>query len=300
MTLDVRRLRMLCQLDAHGTMAAAAHAMSYSPASISQQLAQLERDVGSTLFVTSGRSVRLTPAGTVLAARARKILDSLDAAEREVRHLGATPVGRVRLATFQSAALAVLPAVHGKLARDFGGIRLDVVHLEPRVALDNLSRHAVDIAVLEEYPGSPLPKPRSVIARVVLQDPLYLAAPAGSRAELDPDARWALEPDGTAARRWAAATCRTAGFEPDVQFESHDLMLHKAMVLAGLAHSFLPSLAIGDLTGDDRVSVERLPGEPARSVLLAYSAAAANDPVVATVSQVVEECFSLLGRAGST
>ncbi|RBM23395.1 LysR family transcriptional regulator [Prauserella sp. PE36] len=294
MALDVRRLRMLSQLKASGTMAAAARAMNYSPASISQQLAQLERDVGSTLFVTAGRSVRLTPAGTALATRADEIIEALDAAEREVRRLGSAPVGRLRLAIFQSAALAVLRQVYGRLRRDFGGIRLDVAHLEPRVALEELSRHAVDIAVLEEYPGSPLPKPRSVTTRLLTLDPLYLASPAAEHrsAQPDPRARWALEPEGTAARRWAEATCRTAGFEPDVQFESHDLMLHRAAVRAGLAHSFLPGLAVGGSGDDAGIRLDRLPGDPARSIIVAYSNSAVDDPVVSTVAEVLQDSFA--------
>ncbi|ASR35782.1 hypothetical protein BAY61_13080 [Prauserella marina] len=298
MTLDIRRLRMLCQLRAHGTMAATAQAMNYSPASISQQLSQLERDVGSPLFVTSGRGVRLTPAGTVLAARAEEIIQSLDEAEHEVRRLGTTPVGRLKLAIFQSAALYVLPKVYRVLRRDFGGIRLDVTHLEPRVALDELSRRAVDIAVLEEYPGSPLPKPRSVSTTILTMDPLYLAVPDDDRtpettpAHLDSGARWALEPTGTAARRWAAATCRTAGFEPDVQFESHDLMLHQSAVRAGLAHSFLPALAVSDAAGRAGIRLEPLAGDPARSVLLASSTSTANDPVVAAVSELLLAAFA--------
>ncbi|BBG01883.1 MULTISPECIES: LysR family transcriptional regulator [Pseudonocardia] len=290
--LEPRRLRMLSQLRRSGTMASAARALGYSPTSISQQLALLEKEAGSTLFVAAGRGVRLTPAGVLLAERADAILDALDAAAREVRRIGETPVGRVRLSTFQTAALTALPDVAGVLRRHYPGVRLDVVHLEPREALDALARHAVDLALLEEYPGTPLPKPRSVLRRVVALDPLYLATPSGESARRpEPEARWVLEPRGTAARRWADATCRASGFEPDVQFESHDMTVHRAVIGAGLAHGFLPGLALRAVD-DDRITLTTMSGDPARSIILASDRASAGDVACTTVGRLLGEMFT--------
>jgi DNA-binding transcriptional LysR family regulator len=48
--LDLRRLRLLRELDARGTIAAVAEALSYSPSAVSQQLSQLEREAGAELL----------------------------------------------------------------------------------------------------------------------------------------------------------------------------------------------------------------------------------------------------------
>ena len=61
--LDLRRLRLLRELDARGTVHAAARALDYTPSAISQQLAVLEREAGTTLLERVGRNVRLTDAG---------------------------------------------------------------------------------------------------------------------------------------------------------------------------------------------------------------------------------------------
>ena len=55
---ELRRLRLLHELAQRGTLAAVAEALSYSPSTISQQLAQLERDAGVPLLVPEGRRVR--------------------------------------------------------------------------------------------------------------------------------------------------------------------------------------------------------------------------------------------------
>ena len=70
---EVRRLRLLRELQLRGTLASVAEALSYSPSTISQQLAQLEKDAGVALLEPDGRRVRLTPYGEVLAAHAARL-----------------------------------------------------------------------------------------------------------------------------------------------------------------------------------------------------------------------------------
>ena len=53
--LDVRRLRLLRELKIRGTLAEVADALQYSPSSVSQQLALLEKEVGVELLRKTGR-----------------------------------------------------------------------------------------------------------------------------------------------------------------------------------------------------------------------------------------------------
>ena len=69
--LDVRRLRLLRELHARGTVTAVAEALAYTPSAVSQQLATLEREAGVPLVERHGRRLRLTDAGP-RARRARR------------------------------------------------------------------------------------------------------------------------------------------------------------------------------------------------------------------------------------
>src|SRR3954454_10076327 len=82
--LDLKRLRLLHELHRRGTVSAVAEALSYSPSTVSQQLAVLQREAGTTLFVPAGRRVRLTDAALVLVEHAERLLA---AAERAVADL---------------------------------------------------------------------------------------------------------------------------------------------------------------------------------------------------------------------
>ena len=71
--LDVRKLRVLRELSARGTIAATAEALSFTPSAISQQLSALERETGVELLAREGRRLTLTEPGRRLVARTDEV-----------------------------------------------------------------------------------------------------------------------------------------------------------------------------------------------------------------------------------
>jgi DNA-binding transcriptional LysR family regulator len=66
--LDVRRMRVLREVAAHGSFSAAAEALSYTQSAVSQQIAALERETGTKLVERGARGIRLTDAGEAAAS----------------------------------------------------------------------------------------------------------------------------------------------------------------------------------------------------------------------------------------
>ena len=79
--LDVRRLRLLRELQIRGTLAGVAEALSFSPSAVSQQLSLLEKEVGVELLRSSGRRVVLTPQAEILVSHTAEVLRTLERAE---------------------------------------------------------------------------------------------------------------------------------------------------------------------------------------------------------------------------
>ena len=77
--LDVRRLRVLRAVAAHGSFSAAAEALAFTQPAVSRQIATLETEAGTRLVERSARGVRLTQAGELLVGHADVILDRLGA-----------------------------------------------------------------------------------------------------------------------------------------------------------------------------------------------------------------------------
>src|SRR3954469_25220402 len=83
--IDVRRLLLLRELHARGTVAAVAEALAYSPSAVSQGLAALQREAGVPLTERVGRRLQLTAAGLRLVEHAEALLARLEGAEAELQ-----------------------------------------------------------------------------------------------------------------------------------------------------------------------------------------------------------------------
>src|SRR5690242_10185596 len=133
--LDLRRLRLLRELEERGTIAAVADALQFTPSAVSQQLAALERETGVKLLERAGRGVRLTDPALVLVEHARRLLDEVARAEADLAAAVGAVTGRARIASFQSAALRIaLPAI-AELAREAPELTCELVGGEPEQSL---------------------------------------------------------------------------------------------------------------------------------------------------------------------
>lgn len=287
---DLKRLRLLRELSLRGTIAAVADALSYSPSSISQQLSQLETEVGVPLLVKAGRRVRLTPEAELLVGHTNALLERMEILEADLAGTGPAVAGTVRLAVFQSAALAIVPEALTLLAADFPHLRLEVTQREPESALKSVWTREFDLVIAEQYPGHAAPRYPELDREPLCADPIRLgvASPSVTRIE---DARhlpWVMEPRGTASRHWAEQSCRMAGFEPDVRFETADLQAHIRLVESGHAVALLPDLV---WSGEPaRVRLVELAGSPRRTVFTSARISGRSSAAITT-------CRALLGAA---
>ncbi|MFD0899343.1 LysR family transcriptional regulator [Actinomadura sediminis] len=282
--LDLHRLRLLRELKHRGTLAAVAAALSYSPSSISQQLSVLEREAGVPLLEPVGRRVRLTPQAEILVAHTEAVLERLERAEADLAASLAGLTGTLRVAAFQTAALALVPDALSRLGAAHPGLRVEVTQCEPESALPALLARDFDVAVTEEYPDEPMPRPDGIEYAELGRDEMRLALPGETAAGEGALAAaaglpWVMEPAGTASRRWATRLCRDAGFEPDVRYESTDLLLHLRLVERGHAAALLPDLVWTG--GGAAVPVVRLPrGRRVRRLFAATRRGSGGHPAV--------------------
>lgn len=291
--LDLRRLSLLREVQRRGSLHAVARALSYSPSTISQQLAQLELEAGVPLLERVGRGVQLTPQGELLAEGASRVLDEM---ERLESALGASVAvaageplrGTVRLAVFQSAALGIVPRALSLLEAEHPSLRFEVTQREPESALDEVWAREFDLVIAEQYPAHAAPLRRELDRVPLHRDTLRLGirADAALTSLADAaDAAWVMEPRGTASRHWAEQQCRLAGFEPDVRFETADLQAHVRLIEAGHAVALLPDLLW--MGGRAPVRLVDLPGSPVREVFTAARRSSASRPAIVAVREVL-------------
>jgi DNA-binding transcriptional LysR family regulator len=251
---DLRRLRFLRELEERGTLAAVAASLGYSPSTVSQQLALLEKEVGTRLVEKAGRGVRLNDAGRLLAQHARVLLSAAETAAADLAALSDDIRGTVRAGGLQSAARRLLVPAVARMKVDHPRVRLEIFELELEQALPGLRLGAVDLVIGDEYDGHPRPRPAGLRFTVLLEEPLKVVLPANhplarSRrpvavTRLRSDI-WTASADGTGHHAMVVGTCRAlGGYEPDLRHRSNDADMQLELVRAAAAVALMPALTL--------------------------------------------------------
>ncbi|MDV7086912.1 transcriptional regulator CynR [Rhodococcus sp. IEGM 248] len=124
--MELRHIRYLLAVADHGSFSRAADALQVSQPTLSQQIKQLEQSLGVQLLDRSGRTVRLTDAGTAYAEHSRLALRELAAGERAVHDVQDLSRGQVRVSVIPTiTAYLTGPLVH-RFHRSYPGITLSI------------------------------------------------------------------------------------------------------------------------------------------------------------------------------
>jgi DNA-binding transcriptional LysR family regulator len=290
--LDPRRLRVLREFAAQGTVAAAADALSFTPSAVSQQLATLQREAGVQLFERVGRRLELTAAGRALADDAVAVLSRLEEAEAALAARTGEVRGTVRIAAFQTATLSVVLPALSRLAAAHPELRVELLEDEAERALPMVERGTLDLAIAEEYEHAPRRRRPGLDHLDLRSDEMVLVLPrehprAAGRGPVAlaslADAAWATAQPGTAFADTFARLCRSlGGFEPDIKHRANDIRILVDLIAARQAVAILP--ALGRPEDDPRVAVRPMAeGAYRRRIFVALRSAARKRPSLVAV-----------------
>jgi DNA-binding transcriptional LysR family regulator len=297
--ISLARLRVLRELEARGTVTAVAESLSFTPSAVSQQLARLEQETGVALLERVGRGVRLTDAGRTLAAHAHAILAAVDTAESDLAAATGEARGRLRVGTFQSAALRLLVPALGRLGAEQPQLEVEVVQADPEETIPALLLGDLDLVFVDEYDNSaPFLNP-ALDCKHLLDDELRVVLPAD-----DPLAeRDTVQLHALAERRWAtgqessvyavaveAACRRDGGFVPRIAHRASDLLLLIDLVAVGQAVALLPDLIAADQ--NPRVAVRALTGKRlTRKIYTAVRRSSKQRPAITTLRRALHDAL---------
>lgn len=285
---DVSRLRLLREVSRHGSLAAAARFMGITSSAVSQQIGILERETGVPLLDRGHRGVALTGAGETLVEHAQAVLQLLEETRTAMDQLSNELAGRVRIGSITSAASSIVLPAAERLKLSSPNIQLTVTALEPEASVDRVIDGTLDLAVIDIYDHVPIPFPDYLQVKEVLSEPLVLVT--GMHFEAKPGLRltdlsgesWVMPPPDAACGAAVRHACKAEGFEPNVHWETDDLLLLVESISKGQGISLLPRLAVA--TEAASVSLHALSGtELKRRILTVSRTASANRPIVRAV-----------------
>jgi DNA-binding transcriptional LysR family regulator len=277
--LDVRRLRLLCDLSRLGTIAAVAQAHTYTPSAVSQQLSALEREAGVPLLERTGRRVTLTPAGRVLVQHGATVLAELERATAALAAIATGLTGPLRIGAFPTAVRTLLPAALVSVGDRHPGLELMVTEMDPVQVPAALRDNRLDVGLLHDYDVVPVRPDPHLDTVPLLDETVFLAvpspAPGGLREAREAD--WIVASPGTLCHEVTLHVCRAAGFTPRARHQADDFSTVLALVAAGQGVSLVPELA----AGSPPEGVRLVPLTTRRRTRIAYRRGAAGHPAVA-------------------
>jgi DNA-binding transcriptional LysR family regulator len=278
----------------------AARRLARTQSAVSQAVARLEAELDARLFVRSGRTTELTPAGHALLGRAERVLDEMDRARESLRALAELETGLLVVGTSDTLAYYLLPPVIAVFRARYPGVELRLDNRPSPATAERVAERAVDVGVValplppglrvgsrpaaerlrvealvrqEEVvicpPDHPLARRRRVGLEAVLPYPLLLLdRTTGARALLD-------------------AELARLGAAPSIAMEMSSVEVLKKLVELGLGVSIVPALAVEREVKAGTLAAVRLAGLSAeRSVGLLTLADGPPPPAAAAFAEI--------------
>ena len=241
----LRHIRYFLAVAEQGNFTRAAEALHVSQPTLSQQIKQLEENLGTPLFDRSGRTVRLTDAGMAWMRYARLALQDLEAGTRAIHDVATLERGNLRLAMTPTFTAYLVGPVIDAFYRQYPGVSVSIHEMtqdriEALLAEDRLDvgiafsqAQSVDIVAEELFTESlnmmvgaehPLVQQREPLsAKVFEQQPLVLLS------------------EDFATRQFIDDYCRRQGIRPRVAMEANAIGAIIEIVRRGQLATLLPA-----------------------------------------------------------
>jgi DNA-binding transcriptional LysR family regulator len=169
--MELRHLRYFTAIADSGSLTAAARRLHVSQSSISEQMFDLESEVGGSLLDRTGRTVRLTAQGQVFLEEARKTLSAAQRALDLTRQSLHGEVGSLSIGFLLLGAGGFFPRIIREFRRRRPGIRLSLHEMHPRDQIAALEDGRIDIGLTR--PLEP-PYDRTLRSELLYRDPIVV------------------------------------------------------------------------------------------------------------------------------
>jgi len=245
--MDPKRVLTFRAVARERSFSRAAKQLWLSQPSVSQQVALLERELGTKLLERGAGGLRLTTAGEVLLVHADAIADRFELAATQLAELADSGRAELQLGAFPTALAGFVPAAVLLLRSRDPELRVMLNEVTPSNLAARFSRGDLHVAVSYQDANQPRRELDGAQRIDLLRETFLLALPpehrlAGGSSAVAlsalADEEWIVpSPDG-----FVVQACRESGFEPRVVSLTGDPLAMRGLVAQGLAIAMVPSL----------------------------------------------------------
>jgi DNA-binding transcriptional LysR family regulator len=246
--MDMRRLRYFAVVAEESSFSRAAERLHIAQPPLSNNIKQLEQELGVQLFERSNRGVWLTEAGELLLEEVRRMFAQLDQTVLAVQRVGHGQVGRLTLGFVPSSSNEALPPILRAFRERFPGVELFLREMRPDHVVQGLHERQIDVG----FVYLPLEDP-SLNVENITREPLVLALPEAHplTSEDQVELRAIAEEPFVLPARYqrmpglygrVTEACRQAGFTPNaVQKDVWLMQTIVGLVAGGIGVALVPS-----------------------------------------------------------
>ena len=254
--MELRHLRYFVAVAEHLSFTAAASSLGVSQPPLSQQIRDLELEIGVTLFERSSRRVSLTAAGEDFLRNARAILVQASDAVDRARTIGTGTAGILNIGMTSSVLVGPL----GRLIRSFEqrcrAVDVRIHEMAPADQIAALRAHRTDLSFLRSPPEDP-----DLVGQVAWRERLCVALPAkhalatGRSVPIDifrTERLISLRLESSRFAEEIYRACVLRGFTPDISQQVREASSLVSLVAAGFGLAIIPEF-VGRLRHPDVV-----------------------------------------------
>ncbi len=244
-TMELRHLRYFVAVAEQLHFRHAAEMVHVAQPALSQQIRQLEAEIGVTLFERSHHKVRLTPAGKAFYENAQRILEQADRAVAKARNVELGDAGTIRIGFVSTAAIRVLPDAMKKLQKQVPSAEVELNELAAGEQIERLYREQLDVGFVHAKLSQDVLKTMVVAReRVIAAVPDSCELAGRARVDLKDLSSWpAIMPAGHSSSGFyeqVRAAYQLAGVRPERVHYTRLLQTGLLLVAAGVGVSLVP------------------------------------------------------------
>jgi DNA-binding transcriptional LysR family regulator len=244
--MELRHLHYFIAVAEELHFSRAAERLHISQPPLSQQIRDLEDELGVKLFERTKRQVHLTEAGKVFLERSYQVLAQLEQAITVTQQIGRGEVGRLEIGFVDSAIYTVLPEILRSFRKQFPAVELRLYELTTAQQIQALYDKQIDIGIVRSAISEP-----GLSVECLLPESLVLALPENHRLSAQTqvslsalaDESFILFPAkmGPVFYEQIMTMCQQAGFRPKVAQEAVQMQTIIGLVAAGLGIAIVPA-----------------------------------------------------------
>jgi LysR family transcriptional regulator, transcriptional activator of the cysJI operon len=244
-----------------GSMTAAAEKLYLTQPAVSQQIRNLEEELGVNILDRGSRQAKLTTQGQMLYDYAKRIISLTQQAQAAVQTMGSVISGKIRVGTVNSIGLQFVSPVLGQFLKHNSKISVSLRYDDADVLWQALTLGHLDVAILPEI-DFPQNSP-DIEGRPLMKDEMLLVA-----SGRDATANQVISAQDLSGKPFVLMTERYRNFQQQFEqvmkesgvklttvFESNNVGTLKRVVETGLGWGFLPAHSVRKQVRTGRMSV---------------------------------------------